>query len=260
MTKKKPEGILIREELAKEIERLKALLPTKHPYMSKEDWKFAVNQANAKFRTKTNLKIRHLGSKTSSKGLGETINELQARLDSVDTHLGKRYLTKGSRKPPGFKTWSYKQDSSEGMINPDYNEEFDPKFQARQRRLASQDFHRSTDLSTSNPLAIDQAKNTAIQKEVPNVPNAKNNELVKDKPPASSTVQATLKSDVFTLDKDGKMLGVMTRSQRRAWEKNNQQLLIDRQSGIDSQTGKSIPKIEDRSYYNRGELLRIGSG
>ena len=81
-----------------------------------------------------------------------------------------------------------------------------------------------------------------------------------DKPPASSTVQATLKSDVFTLDKDGKMLGVMTRSQRRAWEKNNQQLLIDRQRGIDSQTGKSIPKIEDRSYYNRGELLRIGSG
>ena len=69
-----------------------------------------------------------------------------------------------------------------------------------------------------------------------------------------------LKSDVFTLDEDGNALGVMTRSQRRNWEKANQQLLIDRQKGIDSKTGKSIPKIADRSYYNRGELLRIGSG
>ena len=72
-----------------------------------------------------------------------------------------------------------------------------------------------------------------------------------DKAPAPPVVQATLKSDVFTLDKDGKMLGVMTRSQRRNWDAANQSLMIERQKDL---------KIADRSYYNRGELLRIGSG
>ncbi len=167
MTKKKPEGIVIRGELEKELERLKRLLPTKHSHMSKEDWKFAVNQANAKFRTKNNLKIKHLGSKTSNKGLGETIKELQTRLDSVDKHLGTRYLTKGSRKPVGFKTWHYTQDSPQGMINPDYNEEFDPKFIARQKKLASQDFYRGTDLSNSNSLLINKAENNAIEQRNP---------------------------------------------------------------------------------------------
>ena len=46
-------------------------------------------------------------------------------------------------------------------------------------------------------------------------------------------------------------LGVMTRSQRRNWDAANQDLMRKRQNEL---------KIADRSYYNRGELLRIGSG
>ena len=43
----------------------------------------------------------------------------------------------------------------------------------------------------------------------------------------------------------------MTRAQRRAWDAANQDLMRKRQNEL---------KIADRSYYNRGELLRIGSG
>ena len=56
--------------------------------------------------------------------------------------------------------------------------------------------------------------------------------------------RAALKSDVFTLDKDGNPLGVMTRGQRRRWEAANQDLLA-----------KNKLKIGDRTYANR-----VGSG
>jgi len=56
--------------------------------------------------------------------------------------------------------------------------------------------------------------------------------------------RAALKSDIFTLDADGKALGVMTRGQRRLWEAANQDLLA-----------KNKLKIGDRTYANR-----VGSG
>ena len=56
--------------------------------------------------------------------------------------------------------------------------------------------------------------------------------------------RAGLKSDIFTLDADGKALGVMTRGQRRLWEAANQDLLA-----------KNKLKIGDRTYANR-----VGSG
>ncbi len=60
--------------------------------------------------------------------------------------------------------------------------------------------------------------------------------------------QPFLRSDVFTLDKDGNRLGLMTNRQRLAWDKENQALMRNRQKGIDPITGKSKLKIADRTY------------
>ena len=68
--------------------------------------------------------------------------------------------------------------------------------------------------------------------------------IVKEK----ETRQA-LKSDVFTLDKDGNALGVMTRSQRRAWDAANQDLMRKRKNEL---------RISDRSYSS-GDI-GTGSG
>ena len=58
--------------------------------------------------------------------------------------------------------------------------------------------------------------------------------------------RAALKSDIFTLDKDGKPLGVMTRGQRRRWEAANQDTMAANIKKL---------KIGDRTYANR-----VGSG
>ena len=58
--------------------------------------------------------------------------------------------------------------------------------------------------------------------------------------------RAALKSDIFTLDKDGKALGVMTRGQRRRWEAANQDTMAANIKKL---------KISDRTYANR-----VGSG
>ena len=76
----------------------------------------------------------------------------------------------------------------------------------------------------SNTLRINNAANSAE----PKTP------IVQEK----ETRQA-LKSDVFTLGKDGKPLGVMTRAQRRKWDADNQTTM---QENIDRL------KIQNRSY------------
>ena len=58
-----------------------------------------------------------------------------------------------------------------------------------------------------------------------------------------------LKSDVFTLDKDGKPLGVMTRAQRRAWDAANQKTMQDNIDRL---------KIQNRIYSSGS--IGTGSG
>ena len=58
----------------------------------------------------------------------------------------------------------------------------------------------------------------------------------KDSDPSRRQFEPTnreqLKSDVFTLDKDGKPLGVMTRAQRRKWDAANQDLMRKRKNDL----------------------------
>lgn len=61
--------------------------------------------------------------------------------------------------------------------------------------------------------------------------------------------QPYLRSDVFTLDSEGNPLGVMSRSQRNKWDKENQALMIARQKGLNKpDVPKSKLKISDRTY------------
>ena len=75
----------------------------------------------------------------------------------------------------------------------------------------------------------------------------------KDSEPSRRQFEPTnreqLKSDVFTLDKDGKPLGVMTRAQRRKWDAANQDLMRKRKNDL---------LIANRNYGSGG--IGTGSG
>ena len=90
--------------------------------------------------------------------------------------------------------------------------------------------------------SIDLTQTTNTPKEQTEVQKPFINQVSSDVKPN----RTALKSDVFTLDKDGKPLGVMTRGQRRRWEAANQDTMAANIKKL---------KISYRTYANR-----VGSG
>lgn len=103
-------------------------------------------------------------------------------------------------------------------------------------------------------LKIDKVSNQGSTSEV-EVGNTNSQALNSDQATPKAPIvkeketRQALKSDVFTLDKDGNALGVMTRSQRRAWDAANQDLMRKRKEEL---------RIPSRTYSS-GDI-GTGSG
>ena len=140
MTKKpevKNKALKRKFELEAEIKRLGKLLPKLELGVSPSHKAFLLEQANAKFRSsgsKESLKIPMVKSSNSIDG---RIKQYQTELTRINTYLGSRHLTRGSRVPTGY-TWSFKPEPGKNyMINKDYIADYDPELQERAKVLAN---------------------------------------------------------------------------------------------------------------------------
>ncbi len=187
------------------------------------------------------------GASLSIKSLGNRLNRLEGQLNIPKTKIPRNPSEFSQFKVSGGleKTLDRRMMSSTANLGSNYKEEEAALFKAAgdEEQLPGSDANEALKIKNRN------AKGRVLSPkfQAGDAVGSRNN----DKAPAPQTVQALLKSDVFTLDEDGNALGVMTRSQRRNWDAANQDLMRKRQNEL---------KIADRSYYNRGELLRIGSG
>ena len=225
-TKKKKTVLDRRNELAKELEKLEKLLPSNDLVIDKEHRKFLTDQANLKYRSNRKKLTSQIPMLKTSDSLTGRIEQLKTRISDLESHMGKRYLKKGSSRPGYDYTWSFKETEkgSGVMVNPDYNALFDTNIKGEsdeQGLIADYGGHGKNKLSISAAQAM--LSGAGVETEfkpgkiepttVVNVTKTKTKEE-KEKAPKDP-----IKTDIWTVDpRTGKEVGVITNAQRRNLE------------------------------------------
>ena len=134
----KNQSLKRKKELEAEIKRLQTFLPKLDLAIDDNHRKFLLEKENAKFRNRGGPDKLQISMVKSSDTIEGKISQLQTELGRVNTHLGTRYLKRGSRVPRGIndKGWSFKAEpGTNHMVNPDYIADFDPEIQAKKKAI-----------------------------------------------------------------------------------------------------------------------------
>ena len=222
-----------RNELAKELKKLEKLLPSNDLVIDKEHRKFLIDQANLKYRSNHKKLTSQIPMLRTSGSLTGRIEQIKTRISDLESHMGRRYLKKGSSRPGYDYTWSFKETEkgSGVMVNPDYNALFDTDIKGEsdvQGLIADYGGKGKNKLSISAAQAILSGEGVETTFEpgkiepttVVPVTRTKTTEQ-KEKAPKDP-----MKTDIWTVDpRTGKEVGVITNAQRRNLElylqKNN---------------------------------------
>lgn len=133
-SKRRNRALEKRKQLLQRLKALDSYIDKKklEAAVSEEERKFIIAQGNKKYReSRGKLQIPMVKTAQNIDGRRK---QLLAELKRVNTHLGARYLKKGSIVPTGW-AWSWKPEpGTDRMINPDYVRDYDPEVIAARKK------------------------------------------------------------------------------------------------------------------------------